>query len=236
MVSSTELASRTALIAIVAMLAGCVEDVPPPPQPSLSTFAVDSVTGPVAVPIGVEPASVDQPVVTANDSGPVARVRVMSGGNSEPSILPTDIEELKSHALLIPVAGVKPGALRSTFFEKRGEDRIHRALDIMAQRGTPVVSVDDGTLLKMHSSRAGGLTVYASDPGNRFVFLYGHMDSYHPGLREGSPLKKGDTLGLVGTTGNAPPNAPHLHFAISRNDDMSKWWRGTPLDPYPLLK
>ncbi len=233
--SSTELVRQFALIAVCAMMYGCVEDVPPPPQPS-AAFAGDSGSIPAAEPIGIEPASVDQTVITAIDSGPVARVRLTAGGNSEPEIVPEDIAELQSHALLIPVAGVKAGSLRSTFYEKRGADRIHHAIDIMAPRGTPVLSVDAGTLLKMHSSRAGGLTAYASDPGNRFVFLYGHLDSYYPGLREGSALKKGDTIGLVGTTGNAPPNAPHLHFAISRNDDMSKWSRGTPLDPYPLLK
>lgn len=81
----------------------------------------------------------------------------------------------------------------------------------------------------------GGLMVYASDPSERFVLLYGHLDAYADGLREGMTLARGQRLGVVGTTGNAPPGVPHLHFGILRTDDVGAWWRGTPVDPYPLL-
>lgn len=137
--------------------------------------------------------------------------------------------------LLIPVAGVKWPELRDSFNDKRGE-RTHNALDIMAARGTPVLSVDHGTLLKLHSSVPGGLTVYAADPSRQFIYLYGHLDSFSPVLQEGQQLRRGDTIGFVGSTGNAAAAGPHLHFAVARNSDMTKWWKGTPIDPRPLMR
>lgn len=137
--------------------------------------------------------------------------------------------------LLIPVPGVKWSELQDSFNDKRGE-RIHHALDIMAPRGTPVLSVEGGTLLKLHSSVPGGLTAYAADPTRRYIYMYGHLDSYNPALREGQALARGDTIGFVGSTGNAAAAGPHLHFAMSRNDDMTKWWKGEPVDPRPLMR
>ncbi len=138
------------------------------------------------------------------------------------------------HGLLIPIPGIAWSDLHDSFHEKRGT-RTHNALDIMAARGTPILSTDDGVLLKMHSSIPGGLTAYAADPTRHFVYLYGHLDSYYPALREGQALKRGDTIGFVGSSGNAAAAGPHLHFAVARNDDMTKWWMGTPIDPRPLL-
>jgi murein DD-endopeptidase MepM/ murein hydrolase activator NlpD len=119
--------------------------------------------------------------------------------------------------------------------DRRG-NRLHGALDIPAPRGTPVLSADAGRVLKLHTSRGGGLTVYVADPTERFVYYYAHLDGYRKGLAEGQLVRKGDVLGYVGTTGNAPPNLPHLHFAITRTEDVSKWWRGTPIDPRPILR
>lgn len=144
-----------------------------------------------------------------------------------------ELAELKS-ALAIPVQGVTRSQLRDTYAESRGS-RVHDAIDILAPRGTPVLSATDGRLLKLFSSKAGGLMVYASDPSDRFIFMYGHLDRYADGLKEGMPLKRGQVIGYVGTTGNAPPNTPHLHFAIARGRPSVAWWRGTPVNPYPLL-
>ncbi len=137
--------------------------------------------------------------------------------------------------LLIPIPGVAWSELVDSFHDKRGE-RIHNALDIMAPRGTPVLSVEGGTLLKLHNSVPGGLTAYAADPTRHYIYLYGHLDSYNPSLREGQALARGDTIGFVGSTGNAAAAGPHLHFAVARNDDMTKWWKGTPVDPRPLMR
>ena len=146
----------------------------------------------------------------------------------------TELTELSS-ALIVPVAGVLPKDLLDTFDEPRGTRR-HNALDIPAPRGTPVLSAADGRLERMFTSEAGGLMVYASDPTGRFVLMYAHLDRYADGLSDGMSLRRGDTIGYVGTTGNAPPEVPHLHFGIARTNNVGRWWTGTPVDPRPLLR
>jgi murein DD-endopeptidase MepM/ murein hydrolase activator NlpD len=113
----------------------------------------------------------------------------------------------------------------------RGGTRHHEALDIMSPRGTPVLSADDGIVLKLHNSAAGGNTIYVADTSQRYIMLYAHLDRYRPGLAAGMTVKKGELIGYVGSTGNASPAAPHLHFAIARSDNMKEWWKGTPLNP-----
>ena len=147
---------------------------------------------------------------------------------------PDELAQLASN-LVIPVVGVQPKDLLDTFDEARGSRR-HNALDIPAPRGTPVISATAGKVLRVFSSQAGGLMVYASDPTERFVLMYAHLDRYANGLADGMPLQRGDTIGFVGTTGNAPPNVPHLHFGIARTSNIGRWWTGMPVDPRPLLR
>jgi murein DD-endopeptidase MepM/ murein hydrolase activator NlpD len=145
--------------------------------------------------------------------------------------------ELDKRDLLIPVAGVTNNQLFDSFNEARDNGaRRHRAIDIFAPRGTPILSIDDGAVIKLHTSRSGGISVYATDSSERFIYFYAHLDSYHPNLREGLRLSRGDTLGYVGTTGNAPPNAPHLHFAILRASNLARWSSGTPINPVKVLR
>jgi murein DD-endopeptidase MepM/ murein hydrolase activator NlpD len=148
-----------------------------------------------------------------------------------------DVEYLLLRQLIVPVRGVHQSDIAESFDHARGArgERRHDAIDIMAPRGTPVLSADDGRVLKLRRNRAGGITVYAIDPADRYVYYYAHLERYRAGLREGMKLSKGDVLGYVGTTGNAPKNAPHLHFAILRMGADRKWWTGTPIDPRPLL-
>lgn len=136
--------------------------------------------------------------------------------------------------LQMPIAGISASELRDTFNDQRG-DRRHEALDIPAPKGTPVLSATDGRVLRLLLSDRGGLMVYAADPSERFVLLYGHLERYEDDLREGATLCQGQVLGYVGTTGNASPTAPHLHFGILRAGDVRKWWQGMPVDPRPLL-
>jgi murein DD-endopeptidase MepM/ murein hydrolase activator NlpD len=138
-------------------------------------------------------------------------------------------------SMIIPVQGVASSELRDSFTEARGGgSRSHEALDIPAPRGTPVLSATDGTLHRLFTSKDGGLMVYASDASDRFILMYAHLDRYAEGMRDGIPLKQGQVIGYVGTTGNAPPNLPHLHFAIARGNGRS-WWTGVAVNPYPLL-
>lgn len=137
--------------------------------------------------------------------------------------------------LLIPVSGVTAAQLGDTYNDLRGGTRIHEALDIMAPRGTPVVAAIDGKVAKLFTSDAGGLTIYQFDPGERYAYYYAHLDAYAPGLGEGQTLRRGEAIGTVGSTGNASPDAPHLHFAIFALGPEKQWWKGTPVNPYPLL-
>jgi murein DD-endopeptidase MepM/ murein hydrolase activator NlpD len=147
----------------------------------------------------------------------------------------TILQELRARALTVPVAGAKREQLSSTSFHEGRPDHPHEALDIMAPRGTPVVAVEDGTIEKLFWSRFGGHTIYQFDPSRRFAYYYAHLDRYADGLTEGRIIHRGDTLGFVGSTGNASPTAPHLHFAIFLLTPERHWWKGTAIDPYPVL-
>ena len=138
--------------------------------------------------------------------------------------------------LLIPVAGVVASQLTDTFSAARGGGtRRHEALDIMASRGTPVLAASDGTVAKLLTSVPGGLTIYEFDPTATYAYYYAHLDRYAPGLADGKALKRGDLIGYVGSTGDASPDAPHLHFAVFELGPEKQWWKGTPINPYPLL-
>ena len=137
--------------------------------------------------------------------------------------------------IVVPVSGVPVTSLRDMYDEARGT-RVHEAIDIPAPRGTPVVAATAGRVLKLHESKAGGLMVYAADASDHFILLYGHLDSYAPGLAAGTVLAAGQQIGTVGTTGNAPPQTPHLHFAVLRGRPSQAWWRGTATNPYPLFR
>jgi murein DD-endopeptidase MepM/ murein hydrolase activator NlpD len=142
---------------------------------------------------------------------------------------------LAQRPLVIPVAGVRPQALVDTFEQGRPGHR-HEAIDIAAPRGTPVHAVDDGKVAKLFTSVPGGLTVYQFDPAGKLAYYYAHLDRYVPGLKEGEPLRRGDVIGYVGSTGNASPDAPHLHFAVFRLGPLRQWWKGDPINPYPALR
>ena len=137
--------------------------------------------------------------------------------------------------LLLPVAGVEAASLHQSFDEARGTGRRHEAIDILAPRGTAVYAAADGRVAKLFTSAAGGLTIYQFDPAEEYALYYAHLDAYAPELTEGQVLARGQTIGYVGTTGNAPPGTPHLHFAIFRLGPEKRWWDGVAIDPYPLL-
>lgn len=145
-----------------------------------------------------------------------------------------EIVALRGRDLKLPVDGVNRKDLRNTFADARGS-RTHEALDILAPRGTKVRAVEDGRVQKLFTSKAGGLTIYEFDPTQTFTYYYAHLDRYEDGLREGQMVKRGDVIGYVGSTGNASPDAPHLHFAIFRLGPEKQWWKGEPINPFLVL-
>jgi peptidoglycan LD-endopeptidase LytH len=144
-------------------------------------------------------------------------------------------EELRQRGLEFPVV-IAPRRMADSFDDPRGRSRLHRAVDIMAPRGSPVRAVDGGTIVRLASGGAGGTTIYQHDAEARFCYYYAHLQGYAPGLREGQEVARGDVIAYVGTTGNAPATAPHLHFAIYRLADGTEACNGPPVNPYPLFR
>ena len=147
------------------------------------------------------------------------------------------IEQGAVDQLMIPVLGVSANQLTDTFADARdGGDRIHEAIDIMAEEGTSVVSAAPGRIERLFRSDAGGNTIYVRSEDGQTIYYYAHLDEYAPGLREGQRIRRGQRLGTVGSSGNADPSAPHLHFAIMRTTETAKWWEpANAINPYPLL-
>jgi murein DD-endopeptidase MepM/ murein hydrolase activator NlpD len=185
------------------------------PVPNPADFSAPAQSGPAVVPPPVD--------------------SIIPGGEADRAVMPPRAGIPAPGRLAVPVAGVKVNELHDTFQEKRDGHK-HEALDIPAARGTPVLAADEGNVVKLFTSKEGGLTVYQFDNSGTWCYYYAHLDHYAPSLREGSLLRKGDTIGYVGTTGDAPPDAPHLHFAIFRLGPEKHWWQGTAIDPLPLLK
>lgn len=153
---------------------------------------------------------------------------------------PTDVASAPGNAaapgkLMIPVEGMKLAQLSDNFDQPRGKERHHEALDIMAPKGSKVLAVADGKVVKLFNSKPGGLTVYQFDPTEKYAYYYAHLDQYAAGVKEGTVLKRGDLVGYVGNTGNASADAPHLHFAVVELTPKKEWWKGTPVNPYPMM-
>jgi peptidoglycan LD-endopeptidase LytH len=174
------------------------------------------------------------PAASWGGSGPPRASATNAGGT--PAVTFQDIVELRDRALAVPVEGVTPEALVSSYRDLRNGTRPHEAMDIMAPRGAPVIAVDSGRIVKLFTSVRGGLTIYQFDASERFAYYYAHLDGYAPGLREGHPVHREQTLGFVGTTGNAPSDAPHLHFAVFKLGPERRWWEGTPVDPFVIWR
>ena len=158
-------------------------------------------------------------VVTRPDDGLPLDMRPM---------LASDSAYFRAHPLMVPVEGVMPRELTDTFHEARSGGRIHMATDIMAMAGTPVLAATAGRIIKLANSGAGGITIYVADVSGRYVEYYAHLMGYAPNVKEGLAVQEGDVIGFVGSTGNASPDAPHLHFQVMRSD--ANYWNGTPLD------
>jgi len=146
------------------------------------------------------------------------------------------VEDLRQRHLLLPVEGMTRAALHDSFDELRSGGVRHEAIDILAPRNTPILAVEGGTVAKLFHSEAGGITVYQFDPTNTYAYYYAHLERYAAGLANGDQVTRGQVLGFVGTSGNAPKDTPHLHFAIFKLTSAKQWWHGSPINPYAVFK
>jgi murein DD-endopeptidase MepM/ murein hydrolase activator NlpD len=213
---------------------------------SLGALHVNStgVTTTAGTPTPAASAAASAPgAAAAANTGPVAGVAGAIAGMAEATtghsdvIPPTSAEakDLAARNLEVPVGGIKADKLVRSYHDARSGGREHEALDILAPRGTPVVAVEDGTIAKLFVSKAGGNTIYQFDPSQEYAYYYAHLDRYADNLRDGQALHRGDVIGYVGTTGNAPESAPHLHFAVLVLERKGRWWGGEALNPYDAL-
>ncbi|HEV2707491.1 MAG TPA: M23 family metallopeptidase [Pyrinomonadaceae bacterium] len=200
-----------------------------PPAPTNTTPA--PVASPAASP-GVTASPGASP--SAEASPPAARGAPDAAALAQTPATASDAAA-QSAKLLVPVAGVRPEQLQDTFTQSRSEGRVHNAIDIPAPRGTPVLAVADGRIIKLFNSKPGGITIYQLADDNRTVYYYAHLERYADGLAEGGYARRGETIAYVGDTGNAGAGNYHLHFSVSLVSDPKRWWSGQNINPYPLF-
>lgn len=172
------------------------------------------------------------PAVTATSPGRSVPARVEPKPMAEPQDEVVTIDD--SRPMAIPVAGIEKAQLRDLFAERRGA-RKHEAIDILAPRGTPVLAAVDGKIARLFTSVPGGITIYELDSEGKLIYYYAHLERYAPDIVQGKNVLRGEVIGFVGTSGNAPKDTPHLHFAIMQPRSPKEWWTGAPINPYPLL-
>jgi peptidoglycan LD-endopeptidase LytH len=193
------------------------------------------VAAAIMLALGLWLASVQQ--ATVSERAPAAAPTPMPSSSlpTTPAAVPkTACDALRN--MVIPVQGVRPEQISDTFSDARSEGRRHDASDIMAPLSTPVIAAAPGKVEKLFISDAGGNTVYVRSPDGHLIYYYAHLDNYAPGLTEGQSVAKGAPIGAVGSTGNANPAAPHLHFAIMTTAPEKKWWEeAVAVNPYPML-
>ncbi|HEY7215652.1 MAG TPA: M23 family metallopeptidase [Thermoanaerobaculia bacterium] len=187
---------------------------------------------PAATPSAAQPSSTAQPPPSQTAPAPPAATPPVLA--PPPAAIPP--ADLAQRDLLLPVQGIRREELRDTFNEARSQGRVHEAIDIIAPRNTPVLAVEAGRIVKFFSSNLGGLTIYQFDPTETYCYYYAHLDHYAPGLKEGDQVAKGQVIAFVGSTGDASPDAPHLHFEITRLHADKHWWQGDSINPYPVLR
>ncbi len=190
-------------------------------------------TAPPAASAPVPPATLPP----AKPATPPSQAQVPAPSTAAP--LPAPVPppgDLAQRDLLVPVQGVPRDKLQDTFDDARSQGRVHNAIDIMSPRGTPVLATEAGKIVKLFTSNRGGLTVYQFDPTETYCYYYAHLDHYVPGLKEGDQVAKGQVIAYVGSTGDASPDGPHLHFEITRLHPDKKWWQVDPINPYPVLR
>lgn len=211
---------------VVGVLVGAIgifvylKNIAPAPTPAVP---------PLPVPRAMAPASPGVAIVPLAMPAPSAIGVLVPAPGAAPVTAPA------TDQLLIPVAGIRASELDDTFNQARGTERKHEALDILAPKGTQVLAVADGKVAKLFDSKPGGLTLYQFDTGEQRAYYYAHLDRYAADMKEGAVLKRGDLVGYVGSSGNADPASPHLHFAIFQLGPEKQWWKGSPINPFPLM-
>jgi hypothetical protein len=129
-----------------------------------------------------------------------------------------------------PVAEAGEDDIGGVFGDPRdGGRREHHGVDIFKPRGTPVLAAADGRVTSVDTTEVGGRVVWQREAGGRHSLYYAHLET--PLVRDGQQLRAGDTVGLVGNTGNARSTPPHLHFGAYRRGPVDPWDLILPAPP-----
>jgi peptidoglycan LD-endopeptidase LytH len=196
-----------------------------PPKPAAAGAALDSHAAPAPISRPRDTGDAPPDAFIAAPSKPTVPAAVATAG------------DVPHGRIRGPIDGEDIESLKGGFAERRDAGgRPHEAVDMLAPRNTPVHAVENGTIAKLFTSKAGGLTIYQFDATGRLCYYYAHLERYADGLKDGQAVSQGDVIGYVGTTGNAPANTPHLHFAVFELNADKHWWQGKPLDPYQVFK
>ncbi|SEL28370.1 M23 family metallopeptidase [Parapedobacter koreensis] len=130
-------------------------------------------------------------------------------------------------SLANPVTPNAKQHIGSVFGDTRdGGSRKHEGIDIFAARYTPVVAAADGIVGRVGDNRLGGKVIWLRPKGRPLNLYYAHLDSQL--VTAGQSVNMGDTLGLMGNTGNAQTTPPHLHFGV--------YGMGGAVDPLPFVR
>lgn len=136
------------------------------------------------------------------------------------------LEIVGGPSLSFPVKTTGRKRIESLFGVGRDANtRRHEGIDIFGPKHTPVVASADGVVTRVGENNLGGLVVMMRPNGKNYTLYYAHLDKQL--AVEGQQVKTGDTLGLMGNTGNARTTPPHLHFGI--------YTGGGAIDPMPFV-
>lgn len=208
-----------------------VDDPPPTPASASPPDTANPSPEPSPTPVPETPPVSTSPVPEAYSASSTPSP---ANATSNPAAPP--IGFVGTLKLIVPVAGVQRNQLLDTSADSRSEGRVHDAIDIPAAQGTPVVAAADGQIIKLFQSESGGTTIYQLSTDKKLIFYYAHLERYADGLSEGKFVRQGEVIGYVGDTGNAGPGNYHLHFSIAVVSDPKRYWEGTNINPYPLLR
>ena len=130
-------------------------------------------------------------------------------------------------SLGFPVAGHSSIHIHSFWGAPRdGGRRLHKGVDVFAKIGTPVVAISDGYVARIDETLVGGKVIWVRDAIRNQAYYYAHLDEFL--IEESARVRKGDTLGTVGNTGNAINTPSHLHFGI--------YATRSAVDPLPFIQ
>ena len=111
------------------------------------------------------------------------------------------------------------GARLSSSFGMRkhpidGFNKMHRGTDFAAPKGTPIMASGNGTVKKAGWCGGGGNCVKIKH-NSTYETVYAHMSKFARGIKKGTRVKQGQTIGYVGSTGKS--TGPHLHYEVIVN-------------------